>query len=147
MFISGMLKCALILLYSCEMTWFHLYLRHKLVGPDCVQGCSSNVRESTLNFCEVTFLEEKDLCCVTFILDNWLHNMAIYCVLMYYILLSFTILSHTACCCSELRPFIAQHMIEHNGPLFICWLWVGPLPTSSGFLPWAYGLTDSHAGY
>lgn len=53
---------------------------------------------------------------------------------------------HVPSCSTQLKTFIAQHMIEHNGPLFICWLWVGPLPTSSGFLPWTYGLPDSSAG-
>lgn len=43
--------------------------------------------------------------------------------------------------------FMAQHMIEHNGPLFICSLRVGTLPAIPGSLPWTYGLPDSRAGY
>lgn len=45
------------------------------------------------------------------------------------------------------RTFMAQHMIEHNGPLFICSLRVGTAPAIWGSLPWTYGLTDSWAGY
>lgn len=49
---------------------------------------------------------------------------------------------HVPYCSAQLKTFIAQHMIEHNGPLFICWLWVGPVPTSSGFPPCTYGLSQ-----
>lgn len=43
---------------------------------------------------------------------------------------SFISFLHSACCAVQLC-IIAQHMIEHNGPLFICCFWVGLLPCSS----------------
>lgn len=51
---------------------------------------------------------------------------------------------HTA---GSAASFMSQHMIEHNGPLFICWLRVGRRPASAGSPPPAYVLLDSHAGY
>lgn len=77
-------------------------------------------------------------------LCDWACNENKYYYLKYTLLQSPNAPFHTA---KSAASFMSQHMIEHNGPLFICWLRVGRLPASSGFPLPAYVLLDSHAGY